>query len=181
MKIEELNQIPEEIFPKFVQDIIDNMCIGSTLSSSELGGTPLNTFWPICQTMKYLITNIVEQKMTKEEVYEALSCIGPNRTETVYKAVEFRKEELNKLSLREAIKETNHLTDFDWNVRIGVSSDRVLDLNEILMTLHLHTTSSKDGRRNTFTLDMSKPQVDELLEILQAAQNKIAQCQTVKT
>ncbi|CAL4067249.1 unnamed protein product [Meganyctiphanes norvegica] len=181
MKAEELNQIPEEIFPKFVQDIIDNMCIGSTLSSSELGGVPLNTFWPICQIMKCIVTNIVEQKMTKEEVYETLSCIGTNRAAIVYEGVEFRKEELNKMLVREAIKETNHLTDFDWNVRIGVSSDKVLELNEILMTLHLHTTSSKDGRRNTFTLDMSKPQVDELLEILQAAQNKIAQCQVVKT
>ncbi|XP_037796439.1 COMM domain-containing protein 8-like [Penaeus monodon] len=107
------------------------------------------------------------------QILEILRPLGQEMAEKFLSAVSVREDEIKKALIQESLKDTVYLKDFDWNVRLAVASDKVLDLNESIMTLHLHTSNTDKGN-NTLTVEMLPDQVDRLIEQLKGAREKLA-------
>ncbi|KAG7163991.1 COMM domain-containing protein 8-like [Homarus americanus] len=162
--------------PKFVYHVIDNMCVGASVSHEMYEDCPLDKFWLAVQQMKTIVRDITLEKLTKEKFIDLLLPLDQETTEKVYEAINARRGEISDCLFREAVENTYHLKDFDWNVRLAVASDKVLDLSESLLTLHLHTSSPKNEKdASDLCVEMTAAQVDTLLEELKGAQDILSQ------
>lgn len=168
-----LTFLPSQDLIKFVHHVIDSMCGGTSVSHKEFEGCPLDKFWLAVQSAKSIIKDLSTGKSSRDEILEILKPLGQETTEKILSAVSVREDEIKKALIQESLKDTIHLKDFDWNVRLAVASDKVLDLNESIMTLHLHTLNADKGN-NTLTVEMSPDQVDRLIEQLKGAREKLA-------
>ena len=65
----------------------------------------------------------------------------------------------------------NRLTDFDWQVKLVMSSDKVSNIQEPVVSVNLALQSSDGSSRNR-TLEMSKEGLQKLLTSIEAA-NKV--------
>ncbi|XP_076048948.1 COMM domain-containing protein 8-like [Oratosquilla oratoria] len=131
---------------------------------------PLNKFWFLVQNLKEAIKIIIIENISKEEVLEQHSDIGAERASILYSCVDAHKLHLQNVVVQESIADKNYLKDFDWTTKVCVSSDKVLDLNEVLLTLDLHTATA-----STITKELTLEQVDQLLEVLKSADEKLLQ------
>ena len=65
----------------------------------------------------------------------------------------------------------NRLTDFDWQVKLVMSSDKVSNIQEPVVAVNLALQSSDGSSRNR-TIEMSKEGLQKLLTSIEAA-NKV--------
>lgn len=173
-----LAAIPNSDILKFVHHIIDNLCGGVPLSHNDYSQCPLDKFWIATQNVKDLATKIALQKLNKEQTVLLLHQLSKETAEEIYDAAESRRAEIKKSLVSESIKDLVHLRDFDWNVKLAVASDKVLDLNESLVTLHLHTSTTRlENDVRNISIEMSASQVDKLLEKLKEAQQTLVHFQ----
>ncbi|XP_037803660.1 COMM domain-containing protein 8-like [Penaeus monodon] len=168
-----LTFLPSQDLIKFVHHVINNICGGAPVSHKEFEGCPLDKFWLAIQSAKSIIKNVSTGKSSRDEILEILRPLGQEMAEKFLSAVSVREDEIKKALIQESLKDTVYLKDFDWNVRLAVASDKVLDLNESIMTLHLHTSNTDKGN-NTLTVEMLPDQVDRLIEQLKGAREKLA-------
>lgn len=163
---------------KFVHHVIDNICGGVPVSHRNYDGCPLEKFWFAVQSVKDLARHVTVGKATKEEALLFLQPVAKETAEEIYDSIVSRKEEIKKSLLRESIADILHLQDFDWNVRLAIASDKILELNEALVTLHLHTSSGLESDISNISVEMSATQVDKLLEELKKAQQNLTHLQS---
>ncbi|XP_042861902.1 COMM domain-containing protein 8-like [Penaeus japonicus] len=169
-----LTFVPSQDLIKFVHRVIDSICGGTPVSHKEFEGCPLDKFWLALQSAKSIIKDVSTGRLSKDESLQILSPLGQEAAGKLLSAVSVREDEIKKAIIQESLSGTVHLKDFDWNVRLAVASDKVLDLNESLMTLHLHTMNADKGS-DTLTVEMSAEQVDRLIEQLKGAREKLTQ------
>ncbi|XP_045596921.2 COMM domain-containing protein 8-like isoform X2 [Procambarus clarkii] len=160
---------------KFVHHVIDGMCGGIAVSQEMYKDCPLDKFWLAVQQVKTVAHDIALGKLSKEKVISWLLPLGQEKAEQIYEIVMARKGELVDALLRESLKNTHHLKDFDWNVRLAIASDKVLDLNECLLTLHLHTSPKNMKGTKDLCVEMTATQADSLLNQLKDAQKVLAE------
>lgn len=53
------------------------------------------------------------------QILEILKPLGQETTEKILSAVSVREDEFKKALIQESLKDTIHLKDFDWNVRVS--------------------------------------------------------------
>ncbi|XP_071521109.1 COMM domain-containing protein 8-like [Panulirus ornatus] len=165
--------IPAQQILKFLHHVIDNLCGGRAVSHELCKECPLDKFWLAVKQAKAIVQDVTIGKLTEEEVINLLLPFGEELAKNAYEAICARKEEIRESLLRAALQDTHHLKDFDWNVRLAVSSDKVLDLSESLLTLHLHSSSLENRNADNLSVEMTATQVDALLDCLKAAQEII--------
>ncbi|XP_068216028.1 COMM domain-containing protein 8-like [Palaemon carinicauda] len=173
-----LATLPNSDILKFVYHAVDNICGGVPVSHNDYSQCPLDKFWITIQNVKDLATKIALQKISKEQTVLLLHRLSKDIAEEIYDAIESRRTEIKKSLVSNSIKDLLHLRDFDWNVKLAVASDKVLDLNEGLVTLHLRTSTTElENDVRNISVEMSAAQVDKLLEKLKEAQQTMVQFQ----
>ncbi|XP_053655653.2 COMM domain-containing protein 8 [Cherax quadricarinatus] len=169
-----LTLIQPQYLLQFVHHVIDYMCGGPGVSHEMYKDCPLDKFWLAIQQVKTIAQEVTLGNLTQEKVVSLLSPLGQKTAENVYHIVNARNAEVVDHMLRETLKNTQHLKDFDWNVRLSVASDKVLDLNECFLTLHLHTSPPQSMKGTSdLCVEMTAPQVDSLLVQLKSAQDTL--------
>lgn len=164
-----LTSIPTPLLSKFVHHTIDGLCGGESASHALFPDCPLDVFWLARQEVASLARDVTAGRLSRDQAIVQLSPLGQEGAGSVCDAVVARREEIKEAMVREALTSTNRLTDFDWNVKLAVSSSTVLDLKQPLVTLRLHTTSLNDSQRDT-VVEMTAAEVDSLLATLREAQ-----------
>ncbi|KAK7067848.1 hypothetical protein SK128_016588 [Halocaridina rubra] len=178
-----LTRIPAHSLIKFVHHVIDEMCGGVCVSHENYEETPLDTFWIATQTVKTLAQSIAVENTTEDEALTFLQALDKELSQEIYEALQSRKEEVTKFMVQESIASTRHLKDFDWNVKLAVASDKVLNLNEPYVSLQLHTstgTTDFDEDTKNISVEMTLTEVDRLLENLKEVQKKLTDYQSNK-
>ncbi|KAK3859584.1 hypothetical protein Pcinc_034320 [Petrolisthes cinctipes] len=167
-----LAAIPDHKLTQFVHHVIDHMCGGEPVTYDLYkDGCSLDKFWLAIQETKTVAKITTQKKLPRNEVVNTLHELGKMKAGNVCDAFSARRTELEDYLVREALHHTHLLKNFDWSVRLAVSSDKVMDLNEPLLTLHLHTSPQE----RDVCVEMTAPQVDNLLHKLKEAQCTLAQ------
>ncbi|XP_063849326.1 COMM domain-containing protein 8-like isoform X2 [Scylla paramamosain] len=164
-----LTCIPSPLLSKFVHHVIDGLCGGAAASHALFPDCPLDAFWLAGREVAGLARDVTAGRLTRDQACAQLSPLGQEGAASVCEAVNARREEIREAMVREALTSTRRLTDFDWNVKVAMSSSTVLDLKQPLVTLRLHTASPHDHQRDT-VVEMTAAEVDSLLATLREAQ-----------
>lgn len=65
------------------------------------------------------------------------------------------------------------LQDFDWQLKLALSSDKIATLQMPLLNLHLDV--KEDGKVKPYTVEMSKEELQSLISSLEAANKVVLQ------
>ncbi|KAF2369115.1 COMM domain [Trinorchestia longiramus] len=83
---------------------------------------------------------VVEKKLSLQQCEAALGACGFSGAAVLHAAATEHSPAIRTLLLHRALAPLPGLADFDWNVRLAVSSSRVATLQEPLLNLVLRTT-----------------------------------------
>lgn len=90
------------------------------------------------------------------------------------KCLKSRKEEIKKALLEEIVDISSaQLQDFDWQLKLALSSDKIATLQMPLLNLHLDV--KENGEVKPYSVEMSKEELQNLINSLEAANKVVLQ------
>ncbi|XP_038947639.1 COMM domain-containing protein 8 isoform X1 [Rattus norvegicus] len=90
------------------------------------------------------------------------------------KCLKSRKNEIKQALLGEIVDiSCAQLQDFDWQLKLALSSDKIATLQMPLLNLHLDV--KEDGEVKPYSVEMSKEELQSLISSLEAANKVVLQ------
>ncbi|XP_043917343.1 COMM domain-containing protein 8 isoform X2 [Protopterus annectens] len=159
----------------FFHKIIDAVC-GRALPRFQDYGSIYNlTEWLeiIDETVSFFETAVSAQ-LSDEQILQQLSGLSSSHHEEIMKCLKVRKEEI-RLAL---VEKTNaissaHLEDFDWQLKLALSSDKISSLQTPLLNLDLDVR--ENGKLKPVSVEMNREELQNLISSLEAANKVVLQ------
>ncbi|XP_054977164.1 COMM domain-containing protein 8-like [Sorex araneus] len=115
----------------------------------------------------------VGRNLSDEEIFQQLNQLNSSHQETVMKCLKSRKNHIKQTLLEEIVNISSaQLKDFDWQLKLALSSDKIATLQMPLLNLHLDVR--ENGEVKPYSVEMSKEELQNLIDSLEAA-NKVLQ------
>lgn len=90
------------------------------------------------------------------------------------KCLKSRKDEIKKTLLEEIVDISSaRLQDFDWQIKLALSSDKIASLQMPLLNLYLDV--KENGEVKPYSVEMSKEELQKLINSLEAANKVVLQ------
>lgn len=90
------------------------------------------------------------------------------------KCLKSRKDEIKQALLEEIVDISSaQLQDFDWQLKLALSSDKIATLQMPLLNLHLDI--KENGEVKPYSVEMSKEELQNLINSLEAANKVVLQ------
>ncbi|XP_033281383.1 COMM domain-containing protein 8 isoform X1 [Orcinus orca] len=167
-----LQKLPAELGLQLLHKIIDGIC-GRTYPLYQ----DYHTVWDSTEWMHVLedITNffkaVVGKNLSDEEISQQLDQLNSSHQEAIMKCLKSRKDEIKQALLEEIVDiSSSQLQDFDWQLKLALSSDKIATLQMPLLNLHLDV--KENGEVKPYSVEMSKEELQNLINSLEAA-NKV--------
>uniref|UniRef100_A0A2K5SHF8 COMM domain containing 8 n=1 Tax=Cebus imitator TaxID=2715852 RepID=A0A2K5SHF8_CEBIM len=117
---------------------------------------------------------VVGKNLPDEEILQQLNQLNSSHQETIMKCVKSRKDEIKQALLREIVAISSaQLQDFDWQVKLALSSDKIAALRMPLLSLHLDV--KENGEVKPYSIEMSREELQNLIHSLEAAYKVVLQ------
>uniref|UniRef100_A0A8C6GR12 COMM domain containing 8 n=1 Tax=Mus spicilegus TaxID=10103 RepID=A0A8C6GR12_MUSSI len=117
---------------------------------------------------------VVGKNFSEEETLQQLNQLNSCHQEAVLKCLKSRRNEIKQALLGEIVDiSCAQLQDFDWQLKLALSSDKIATLQMPLLNLHLDV--KEDDKVKPYTVEMSKEELQSLISSLEAA-NKVCAC-----
>ncbi|NXA46615.1 COMD8 protein, partial [Nothocercus julius] len=157
---------------QFLHKVIDGVCGRAYPRYQDYG-----TVWSLAEWMEVLeetmvyFKNAVGKNVSEEEAAERLNELNSNCQEAITKCLKGRKEEIrNALVERVNAISSAQLQDFDWQLKLALSSDKISMLQMPLLNLDLDVR--ENGEIKPISIEMNKEELQNLINALEAA-NKV--------
>ncbi|KAJ7382184.1 COMM domain [Desmophyllum pertusum] len=162
---------------KITHELLDCICTGKSLRYQSYGKIWTIEEWNLLQqagmeTLKgFTARGLDKEQISKEldrfslssEVKQAvLDCLWP------------RQEEVRQsLVLKTAAITNSYLKDFDWKVKMTMSSDKLASIKEPTVTVDFDIDES--GKDRNVSVELRKEELDNLISSLEAANKVVMQ------
>uniref|UniRef100_A0A8C0FCP2 COMM domain containing 8 n=1 Tax=Bubo bubo TaxID=30461 RepID=A0A8C0FCP2_BUBBB len=163
---------------QFLHKIIDGICGRAYPRYQDYG-----TIWSLSEWMEVLeetmtyFKTAVGKNISDEEAAQQINELNLNYQEAITKCLKGRKEEIrNALVERVNAISSAQLQDFDWQLKLALSSDKISMLQMPLLNLDLDVR--EDGEIKPISIEMNKEELQNLINALEAA-NKVAFSDTI--
>nr|XP_013804892.1 PREDICTED: COMM domain-containing protein 8 [Apteryx mantelli mantelli] len=160
---------------KFLHKIVDGICGRAYPRYQDYGGIWNLMEWMevLEETMTYLKTT-VGKNISDEEAAEQMNALNSNYQEAITKCLKGRKEEIrNALVERVNAISSAQLQDFDWQLKLALSSDKISMLQMPLLNLDLDVR--ENGEIKPISIEMNKEELQNLINALEAANKVVLQ------
>ncbi|XP_073661314.1 COMM domain-containing protein 8 isoform X2 [Tursiops truncatus] len=151
--------------------------VGKNLSDEECG---LSTTLNHCATREARRTVLGKKEKQclvpdlTENISQQLDQLNSSHQEAIMKCLKSRKDEIKQALLEEIVDiSSSQLQDFDWQLKLALSSDKIATLQMPLLNLHLDV--KENGEVKPYSVEMSKEELQNLINSLEAA-NKERKC-----
>ncbi|NXU58181.1 COMD8 protein, partial [Turnix velox] len=168
-----VEKVPPGRLLEFLHKIVDGIC-GRAYPRYQDYGTiwSLSEWMEVLQEMVMYFKTAVGKDITDEEATQRLSELNPGCQEAVTKCLKGRKEEIrNALVERVNAISSAQLQDFDWQLKLALSSDKISMLQVPLLNLDLDVR--ENGEIKPVSVEMNKEELQNFINALEAA-NKVA-------
>ncbi|KAB0401297.1 hypothetical protein E2I00_005908 [Balaenoptera physalus] len=159
--------------PGLLHKIIDGIC-GRTHPLYQ----DYHSVWDSTEWMHVLedITNffkaVVGKNLSDEEISQQLDQLNSSHQEAIMKCLKSRKDEIKQALLEEIVDiSSSQLQDFDWQLKLALSSDKIATLQMPLLNLHLDV--KENGEVKPYSVEMSKEELQNLITSLEAANKSL--------
>ncbi|XP_065734275.1 COMM domain-containing protein 8 [Phocoena phocoena] len=170
-----LQKVPAELGLQLLHKIIDGIC-GRTYPLYQ----DYHSVWDSTEWVHVLedITNffkaVVGKNLSDEEISHQLDQLNSSHQEAIMKCLKSRKDEIKQALLEEIVDiSSSQLQDFDWQLKLALSSDKIATLQMPLLNLHLDV--KEDGEVKPYSVEMSKEELQNLINSLEAANKVVLQ------
>ncbi|XP_048400359.1 COMM domain-containing protein 8 isoform X2 [Stegostoma tigrinum] len=164
-----LTKLAAEDCPRFIHRVIDGICGRALPRFRDYGN-----IWSLIEWLEVLeeVTAFVQHASGKhlpdEEILQLLDGLSVPHQEAVLNCLKTRKEELQSA----LIEKTNavssaFLQDFDWQLKLPLSSDKIAFLQTPLLNLDLDV--KENGVLKPVSIEMDKEELQTLIHSLEAA------------
>ncbi|KAI7805618.1 COMM domain-containing protein 8 [Triplophysa rosa] len=170
-----LEKLSPEECPKLVHMVADEVCGRRGPRRSDYSDRWSLTEWmDLMNSLSSFIRFAVGRGCTDQEVRELLSDLDTARTEAVLQCVRSRFDEIRHalVDRTNAISSTQ-LQDFNWQIKLALSSDKLSALNTPLLNLSLDLKDS--GTQRSTNIEMNKEELQTLISALEAANKVVLQ------
>ncbi|XP_048365461.1 COMM domain-containing protein 8 [Sphaerodactylus townsendi] len=173
--MEQLGKLPAEETLKFLHKVVDGVC-GRAYPRYQ----DYNTVWDLTEWMDVLeqvatyFKSIVGKDLSDEEALQQLSELSFDSQRAVVTCLKGRKPDIrDALIQRTNAISSAHLQDFDWQLKLALSSDKLSLLQIPLLNLDLDVSESGDTKQ--YSVEMNKEELQNLLSALEAANKVVLQ------
>ncbi|XP_064638067.1 COMM domain-containing protein 8-like [Lineus longissimus] len=173
-KISFLEKCPSDRLLVFIHEVIDNLCekIGPKYQDySEFWS--LEEWWDVVDQVKIASKSVVKNQWTKDEAEKELKSLDASLQQQLLTAIHLRQDEIRHTLVNSttAISQA-HLKDFDWQVNLVMSSDKLSSIQEPILNLDLDIQRDSDTKITSVELD--KQDLVKMISTLEAANKAVS-------
>ncbi|XP_014167559.2 COMM domain-containing protein 8 [Geospiza fortis] len=159
----------------FLHKVIDGICGRAYPRYQDYSNVWSLSEWMevLEETMRYFKT-AVGKNMSDEEAAQQIIELNSDYQEAITKCLKGRKEEI-RTALVENVNEISsaQLQDFDWQLKLALSSDKISMLQMPLLNLDLDVR--ENGEIKPVSIEMNKEELQNLINALEAANKVVLQ------
>ncbi|KAL1787016.1 COMM domain-containing protein 8 [Sigmodon hispidus] len=157
--------------------IIDGLCDRAYPAHQDYHSIWDSTEWKhVLEDVTTFFKAVVGKKFSDEELLQQLNQLNSCHQESVMKCLKSRKNEIKQALLGEIVDiSCVQLQDFDWQLKLTPSSDKIATLQMPLLNLHLDV--KENGEVKPYSTEMSKEELQHLTSSLEAANKVVLQLQ----
>ncbi|XP_013867339.1 COMM domain-containing protein 8 [Austrofundulus limnaeus] len=168
-----LNRVSNTDCVKLCHRVVDGLCGREPPRREDYGATwSLQEWLQLLDFLTALFRLAVGSNISDEEVLTKLSDV--NHAEAVLSVLRARQEEIRHALLdRTNSISSATLQDFDWQLKLALSSDKISSLNTPLLSLSLDVR--ENGALRPVAMEMSREELSALISSLEAANKVVLQ------
>ncbi|XP_055651009.1 COMM domain-containing protein 8 isoform X2 [Falco peregrinus] len=170
-----LEKLPPGRALEFLHKIVDGICGRAYPRYQDYG-----TIWSLSEWMEILeetmtyFKTAVGKNISDEEAAQQINELNSNYQEAITKCLKGRKEEIrNALVEKVNAISSAQLQDFDWQLKLALSSDKLSMLQMPLLNLDLDVR--ENGEIKPVSIEMNKEELQNLINALEAANKVVLQ------
>ncbi|XP_040340412.1 COMM domain-containing protein 8 isoform X2 [Herpailurus yagouaroundi] len=155
--------------------IIDGICGRAYPLYQDYHSVWDSTEWKnVLEDITKFFKAVVGKNLPDEEIFQQLNQLNSFHQEAIIKCLKSRKEEIKKALLEEIVDISSaQLQDFDWQLKLALSSDKIATLQMPLLNLTLDV--KENGEVKPYSVEMSKEELQNLINSLEAANKVVLQ------
>ncbi|XP_069832626.1 COMM domain-containing protein 8 [Dendropsophus ebraccatus] len=168
-------KLPVAQCPQFLHKVIDGVCGRAKPRFQDYG-----SIWNLREWMEVLdsTTAFIKCAVGKDEGSEEISCelsrLNPEYQDVIIKCLKGRKPEIkDALVEKVCAMSSSYLQDFDWQLKLAMSSDKLSTLQMPLVNLDLDIV--ENGAIAPVSIEMNKEELQNLISSLEAANKVVLQ------
>ncbi|KAL4641869.1 COMM domain-containing protein 8 [Arapaima gigas] len=175
MSIKSLEKLPAANCTQFLHRVVDGVCGRSRPQMEDYGNRWSVAEWTeLVDTLAALFCFAVGRKCSEEEVKESLLDLDSSYSNAILACLNARHDEI-RLAL---VERTNcissaQLQDFDWQLKLALSSDKISSLQTPLLNLSLDV--KEGGVLRPVSMEMNREELQMLINSLEAANKVVLQ------
>ncbi|XP_044022325.1 COMM domain-containing protein 8 [Siniperca chuatsi] len=164
-----LSRLPVTDCLKLCHRLVDGLCGRESPRRGDYNATwSLEEWLELLNSLTALFHLAVGNNSSDEEVLAELSDVGSSHAEAVLSVLRGRQEEI----CRALLDRTNSISsatlqDFDWQLKLALSSDKMSSLHTPLLSLSLDVKENRALR--SVTMEMNREELNTLISSLEAA------------
>uniref|UniRef100_A0A8C4H7D7 COMM domain containing 8 n=1 Tax=Dicentrarchus labrax TaxID=13489 RepID=A0A8C4H7D7_DICLA len=149
--------------------VVDGLCGREPPRRGDYSSTwSLEEWLELLNSLTALFSLAVGSNSSDEEVLAGLSGVGSSHAEAVLSVIRARREEIRRALLdRTNSISSATLQDFDWQLKLALSSDKISSLHTPLLSLSLDVRENRALR--SVTMEMNREELNTLISSLEAA------------
>ncbi|KAI5606846.1 COMM domain-containing protein 8 [Silurus asotus] len=155
--------------------VVDGLCGRNQPKRLEYGETWSLLEWgELISSLTYFFRVAVGRKCSDQQIKELLGDLESAHSEAVLQCVHARQEEIRQALVDRTYRIcSTQLDDFNWQLKLALSSDKLSSLNTPLLNLSLDLT--EDGIQKAVNIEMNKEELNTLITTLEAANKVVLQ------
>ncbi|KAM4723834.1 COMM domain-containing protein 8 [Anableps anableps] len=173
--MERLGRISATDCVKLCHRVVDGLCGREPPCRSDYSTTwSLEEWLQLLDFLTGLFRLAVGNNVPDEEVLAKLSAADHSHAEAVLSVLRARQEEIRRALLdRTNSISSVTLQDFDWQLKLALSSDKISSLNTPLLSLCLDVR--ENGALRPITMELNREELSTLISSLEAANKVVLQ------
>ncbi|XP_069487818.1 COMM domain-containing protein 8 [Ambystoma mexicanum] len=170
-----LEKVPVPQIGQFLHKVVDGICARAHPRFQDYGSIWTLTEWlEILEHSTRFIENAVGKNVPEDEITQELEQLSKNHQDAIMKCIKGRKEEIRRaLVERITAMSSAQLLDFDWQLKLALSSDKISALQMPLVNLDLDVRENNEIE--PISIEMNKEELQSLISSLEAANKVVLQ------
>ncbi|XP_051020972.1 COMM domain-containing protein 8 [Acomys russatus] len=170
-----LQKLPPAQGARLLHKIIDGVCGRAYPVQQDYRSVWNSTEWKhVLEDVATFFKTVVGKKFSDEEILQQLDQLNSCHQEAVMKCLKSRKNEIQQALLGEIVDiSCGQLQDFDWQLKLALSSDKIATLQMPLLNLNLDV--KENGTVKPYSVEMTREELQSLISSLEAANKVCAQ------
>ncbi|XP_030628516.1 COMM domain-containing protein 8 [Chanos chanos] len=161
--------------PKLLHRVVDGLCGRGYPRRTDYGDRwSLSEWTELMNALPSLFRLAIGKKYSDQEIQELLADLDSGHAEAILQVVHSRQEEIrHALVERTNAVSSTQLQDFNWQIKLALSSDKLSALHTPLLNLSLDL--KENAIQRPVSIEMNREELQTLISALEAANKVVLQ------